>query len=186
MSLINNSNQYGSISKIFHWTTFLLVAFMLLLGFFMGDIGNKILRAEVVNLHKLIGLFILLFIFLRASWASVNIKPVLPLNTPLWEKFAERVVHYLLYTLLFLMPLSGWVGSSLSGKPPVWGHFHLGLPLYPNKLLIKTAFDLHYKIAIILIALVCIHVAAALYHHFVKRDNVLLRMLTTTDRESHR
>jgi cytochrome b561 len=177
MTIMNSSKQYGDLAKFFHWTIFFLVFGMLVCGYFMGDIANKILRSEIINAHKLIGLLILVLMCLRAIWAVANIKPKSSVVARPWEKFAEKLVHYLLYFMLFLMPISGWVMSTAGGKPPRYAGVSLSLPINQNKAMSNTAFDLHSEIAIIIIALICIHVLAAFYHYFVKKDDVLQRML---------
>jgi cytochrome b561 len=149
---------------------------MLIAGYFMGDIQDKPLRGEIINVHKLTGLLILCLMVLRAMWALSNPKPVLPEGTPVWQKFAERLVHVSLYLLLILMPLSGWIMSVAAGYTPHLGSMNFNLPLAKNKALSDTAFGFHSWFAIIIIALVSIHVLAALYHYLVKKDKILQRM----------
>lgn len=174
----NTITAYGSVTRFFHWTIFFLVLVMVPLGFLMIGIEDKELKGQVINIHKLIGLLILSLMLMRAFWALINIKPLLPFATPFWEKVAERFVHYLLYLGLFLMPLSGWLGSSWGGKPPHIGNFNINFPVSPNKDMAGFSFEyIHQPLALVLIALISIHVLAALYHHFVRRDDILRRML---------
>ena len=174
--LITTSNRYGSISKFFHWIIFLLVFVMIFLGYFMGDVTDKALRGAVSNIHKIIGISILLLMILRGVWALLNPKPVVP-NVSGWERALERVWHFYLYLLLLAMPIVGWVGSVAKGKDPHLFGKLLSLPVPQNKLLGDFLFDIHGLLAIFIIAFVSIHVLAALYHHYVKKDNVLIRML---------
>lgn len=175
--LRNTEQRYGSVSKLLHWVIALLVLCMLIVGYFMGDIKNDALQAQVINLHKLTGLTILALIVIRLIWTLLNPKPVLPLGTPAWQIFAERLVQSLFYVFLLLMPLSGWVMSVAAGYAPKLNGIMLNLPINKNKPLSNTAFDVHATIAIILITLICIHVLAALYHYFVKKDDILNRMI---------
>lgn len=177
MGLNNTHNSYGSVTKILHWLIFVLIVCMLLVGFFMDDIGDKSLRKEVINIHKLTGLTILVIMLFRVCWSLVNPKPDLPQGTPLWQIFAERVVHRLFYILLILIPISGWVMSVAGGHPPVLGPLTFYLPISTSKPLSNTAFDLHSWLAIAIIVLISVHVLAALYHYVVKKDDVLQRML---------
>lgn len=174
--LTNTQNSYGTISKIFHWIIFLLALVMVFVGYFMGDIKDEALRGQVVNVHKMVGLAILVMMVLRAIWASFNTKPSLP-GTPVWEKWAERFVHYSLYAILFAMPIAGWVMSVAAGYAPRLGSWSISLPIPQSKTTSDTAFTVHNTLAIVLIVFVSIHVLAALYHYFFKKDNVLQRML---------
>ena len=168
MSVRNTASSYGSISKLFHWLIFLLVLIMIPLGYFMGDVPDKALRGQIVNVHKLIGVSILVLMLLRLLWALNNVKPALPFQTPAWQRFAERCIHFLLYAGLIIMPLSGLMGAVAGGRPPHFYGVNIELPITENKSLAEFAFDfIHKPLAIILIVLISIHVLAALYHHFI-------------------
>ncbi len=178
MSLKNSTTTYGSAAQFLHWTIFLLVLIMIPLGYVMGDISDKALRGQIVNIHKLIGILILILMLVRASWALRNVKPVLPFGTPLWQKRCERGLHFLLYAGLIIMPLSGWMGSVAAGRPPHLDHIVFELPIAQSKSVSGFAFDyIHVPLAIILIVLISIHILAALYHYFIKKDDILRRML---------
>ena len=177
-NLRNSQNHYGSVAKFLHWLIFLLVVCMLIAGFLLDGIQDKVTKSEIVNYHKLIGVSILTLMLLRLLWALVNPKPELPLGTPRWQHFAERGMHGLLYLVLIIMPLSGWIMSVAAGHLPHFFSYHLSLPFVPeNKALSNTMFETHHAIAILIIVLVSIHILAALYHHFIKKDNVLKRMM---------
>lgn len=176
MHLKNTSTTYGSVAKSLHWLIFLLVLFMLVFGYFMGDFPKEY-KPLVYNIHKLIGLIILFLMILRISWRLFNPKPHSLTNTRNWERYAERLVHFLLYLGLIIMPFSGWIGSVAAGKAPHLGQINFDLPVAANKELSGFAFDIHDNLAIILIILISMHVLAALYHHFFKKDDVLRRMM---------
>lgn len=150
----NTHAQYGSLAKIFHWLIFILV-FCMLFGFFMGDISNKSLRGEIINIHKLTGLVILFLMLLRAAWALMNPKPVLPVDMPAWQKWSAYLVHFLLYVFLIAMPLSGWMMTSYSGRPPHIFSWMLGLPLSVNESYSDVFFTVHQTLAIGIIVLLC-------------------------------
>jgi cytochrome b561 len=175
MTIKNTSVSYGSVSKFLHWLIFVLILGLLVMGYLMDDIADKALRAVVMNIHKLTGLLVLLLVIMRVLWSLINVKPGLSQMTPHYEKWAEKSVHYLLYLVMLLMPISGWVMSSAK-HPPMLGNISLGLPVPQTKALKDLAFDFHYWIAVAIIVLVSMHVLAALYHHFLKKDDVLRRM----------
>lgn len=176
MSYKNTANTYGSVAKFLHWLIFILVFVMILGGFFMGDLP-KDYKGFVYNIHKVTGVVILLLMVIRWGWSLLNVKPSLPATMRGWQRKATRIVHDLLYLLVIAMPLTGWIGSSSAGKPPHIGSLSLGLPIPENRPLIEALFNMHEIIAYGIIALVCIHVAAALYHHYVNKDDILRRML---------
>lgn len=176
MSLTNTTTSYGSVAKFFHWLIFLLVLCMVIFGYFLDTIPKDI-QPVTYNIHKLTGLTILLLMVLRLGWTSINPKPALPFDTLPWQRIAERIVHFLLYAVIIAMPLAGWVGSAAEGYLPHIGDIVFNLPIEKNKALGDFAFELHDKLAIAIIVLVSIHVLAALYHHFIKHDIVLRRMM---------
>lgn len=176
MPLRNTPMSYGSVAKFFHWLIFILLAIMLTFGFFLSHIP-KTYQPLAYNTHKLTGLTILTLMILRALWALTNPKPILPKDTRPWQRVAERTVHFLLYLTVMLMPLAGWIGSMAAGRPPHIGDINLNLPIGQDKLLSDTAFKIHGLLAITIIVLVSVHVMAALYHHVIKKDNILRRMM---------
>jgi cytochrome b561 len=175
MPIKNTSSTYGVISKTLHWLIALLVVAMLIFGYFLGDVP-KAYQPIAYNTHKLVGLTILSLMILRLIWALVNAKPTLP-GTKRWERVTEHVVHWSLYLFVICMPISGWIGSVAAGYAPHLGGVVFGLPIEKNKTLESASFDLHDSFAIIIIVLVSLHFLAAMFHHFVKKDNVLRRML---------
>ena len=115
------------------------------------------------------------------AWRSLNPHPPLPDNLKPYERRLAHFSHVALYTLLFAIPLSGWTMSSARGFPVSWFGF-LQLPdLVPKSRPLYDALLLtHQTLAWFLFAVVALHVAGALKHHFIHRDDVLRRMLPFT------
>jgi len=178
--LRNTADRFGSVSKFLHWVIALLVVVMLIAGYFMTDIANDALKGQVINLHKLTGITILFLMIIRLLWALANPKPRLPKGTPWFEHWLEWAGHFTLYALIIAQPITGWVGSVAGGHIPHAGSVMLNLPLSQNKSLAGDSFQLHDILAIAIIVVVSLHVLAALYHHFVRRDNILKRMMPST------
>jgi cytochrome b561 len=176
MTIRNTYLVFGSVAKFFHWVIFILVLTMLVFGFFLDAIP-KDSKPFAYNVHKITGLVILLLMVLRGMWSLSNPKPRLPIATAWWQRATEWAVQLSLYAVIIAMPLVGWIGSVAASRPPYLGSWELMLPIAPNKELVHTMFELHEWFAYSLIALLCIHIGAALYHHFLRRDNILLRML---------
>src|SRR3990167_7054195 len=172
MLLKNTATSYGSVAKFFHWLIVILLLCMLVFGYFLDDIP-KAYQGMAYNIHKLTGLTILSLMILRALWALINPKPELPATDPAWQHSGARIVHLLLYVVVIAMPLAGWIGSSAANKPPHIGDFNLLLPVAQDKALTEASFDMHNQLAIIIIVLISLHILAALYHHFIQKDNIL-------------
>lgn len=178
MTLKNTNQSYGSVAKFFHWLIALIVICLLIAGYFMGDIGDKALKFQVFNLHKLFGLLILSLVILRLLWRFANPIPTLPPSMALWERLLEKAVKFFLYLSLFVMPLSGWIFSTAAGHAPHIGNYLLAAPFVPkSKVLADQIFNIHATFAVIIIVLLCLHIAGALKHHLINKDNVLIRML---------
>lgn len=172
----NSETSYGSVAKFFHWTVSVLVILMLTFGYFMEDFSKE-MQPLVYNIHKMTGITILGLVILRLLWALTNVKPAMPAGTPGWQILLERVGHFAFYIFLMVMPLAGWIGSAAAGRPPHLGGFDFNLPIQKDKILSGAAFDVHGTVAIILIVMIIGHVLAVLYHQFIKKDQILKRML---------
>lgn len=176
--LRNNSVSYGTISQTFHWLMALAVIGMLFLGFWMHGLTLSPEKIAWYGLHKSIGTCILAAAILRYGWRLLNPRPELPAAMRWHDKLAAHLGHLALYGLMLAMPLSGWLMSSASGFPvSVFGWFTLPDLVGSDKELKDIFNAIHYYLALALIGMASVHALAALYHHFIKRDNVLRRML---------
>jgi cytochrome b561 len=176
----------------FHWVIALLIVTNVILGFWFANVmehGDPA-RFEVVQLHKSIGLTVLVLSVLRLVWRLVNPVPPLPAGMSPALSAAARASHALLYFFMIAVPLAGWVMVSASplGNPTYyfglfeWPHisFLADLPR-ATKVADKEMFEeTHAILAYATLALVVGHVAAALYHQFSRHDDVLKRMLPRT------
>ncbi len=168
----NTAQAYGSVAKWLHWVISVLIIFMLLLGFYISDWGT----ANLFTLHKMTGLVVLLLVIARIVWVLGNPKPKLTINK--FERISSHAVQGLLYVCILVMPLSGWAMSTAFGHAPQIGSFAMPMPGIPLDMgLAMKLLTLHLTTAIILIVLIALHVAGALKHHFVDRDDVLMKML---------
>lgn len=175
MMLMNSKSKYGSIAKLFHWVIFILVAGMLAVGFLLDDVPKEY-KSIVYNAHKVTGVVILFLMVLRFIWMIVNVKPGIEMQAK-WQRIAERLVHAGMYVALIAMPLTGWIGSSSAGKAPHIGDWKWQLPVEKSQPLISSLFDFHEWIAYGILGLLVLHIAAALFHHYYLKDDVLKRMM---------
>lgn len=178
MQIKNSNNRYGLISKLLHWICALSVMGMLLVGSLL-DVLAKPTEGAVYNWHKSLGMTLLALMIVFMLWSVRNIKPRYPQNMPFAQVALAKVVRYLLYITVTAMCLSGWIFSTAKGKAPVvWGWFTLPTPFVPlSATLGHTIKQWHVYLAWAILGLLVLHVIGALYHHFVRKDDVLKRML---------
>lgn len=175
----NTTHSYGSSMKFFHWLIAILVIGMIIFGFCLDSFTDKSTKIFFIQLHKSIGLTILALMLMRLIWRWLNISPKLPSSMPWWERFLARLVHILLYIVVFMMPLSGWLASTAGGHATnFFWLFRVNAPgIAQSKTLAQCIFDFHIYGAWILIGLLTLHTLASLKHHFLDKDDVLTRML---------
>ncbi len=185
MPLRNSRNSYGQITKSFHWLIALLVVLMLILGASLDDFSEPA-KIILINVHKSIGLTILLLMILRFFWRLSNPIPALPATTATWEKIVVRASHLLWYVCLIAMPLTGWMMSTAAGKlPNFWWIAKIGVPGIPqSKPLAETISNIHTILAWVITALLVFHILGALKHQFIDKDFVLKRMLPLSNKKT--
>jgi cytochrome b561 len=183
--------RYGGVAIVLHWTIAAAILFMFWLGPYMADLPETDpLQFPLFQLHKSIGLTILVLSLVRLVWRLVNPLPALPPRMSNWERITARAVHRLFYFFMIAVPLLGWatVSSAPLGVPTMWfGLFewpHLwflsDLPRAEKRIVEPSLMTAHGVLAFTMMGLVALHVAAALKHHFIDRDNVLKHMLSWT------
>ena len=173
----NSKERWGQVSIALHWLTALLVIGLAVVGLVMTELPNSALKVQVYALHKSFGLTVLALTALRLLWRFAAGAPD-EIPAPRLQQLAAKAVHWALYALLFALPLSGWLFNSAAGFPLKWFGV-LALPkLFTgyNPELKHLAHELHetgfYLLALLLLA----HAGAALYHHYLKKDDTLNRM----------
>jgi cytochrome b561 len=170
--------RYGAVAQAFHWLIAALIFVMLGLGYYMEDLPLGTRKLELYGIHKSIGITIAVLAALRLVWRLLNPPPPLPGSVKPWERKAAGVVHALLYLMLFVQPLVGFLQSNAANFPVVlWGFLLLPPLIAPDEPLSETLLGVHAIGGNLLAILVILHVAAALRHHFVLKDDVLRRML---------
>jgi cytochrome b561 len=177
MTAVDTANRYSTTSIVLHWLTAMLIVCGFTLGLSMVGLPISRQKLQWYAWHKWFGITVFLLTCARLAWRQWHPAPALP-SMPAWQLRAAFVSHSALYVLLLAIPLSGWAFSSASGVQVVY----LGLVPLPDLLPKdrRTAAILllvHQTLNFTLLTLVCLHVAAALKHHFVDRDTVLTRML---------
>jgi cytochrome b561 len=184
--MLTSSPRYNRVAIFLHWAMALIILIMIPFGFLLEDLGKAGYGAIAYPLHKSFGLTILGLTVLRIVWRLLHRAPALPFSTPRWQRIVSRLVHVLLYVLMLGLPLSGWMMISTSAKTYVTTYF--GLFVVPNLPLCEAGsdqckplnglfYESHETLAYIAIALIALHVAAAIKHRVIDKDGVMERML---------
>jgi cytochrome b561 len=168
--------RYTRTAAALHWLSAALIACGFALGLWMTDLVFGPLKVRWYAYHKWIGITVFLLAALRIAWRWRHPPPpAVPM--PPWQRRAAAATHVLLYALMLLIPLSGWVYSSATGVSVTYlGLFPLPDVVARDKGLASVLKAVHATLNYTLLALVCIHSGAALKHHVVDRDGLLARM----------
>jgi len=176
------AGRYSTVAMALHWLLALVILGLFGLGMYMTDLPFSPTRLKLYNWHKWIGITFLLLTGLRLLWRITHRPPALPVAItqamPTWQMRAYHATHHLMYLLFFVVPLLGWAYSSAAGFPIVWfGQIALPDLLPADKALAELIKPLHLLSALALMGLAGLHVAAALKHQWIDRDDLVLRML---------
>lgn len=184
MALKSEANRWGAGARTLHWIMAVLIIGLGLVGLYMSDLPNSPQKIKIYALHKSVGLTVLALLLLRLAWRMADRRPD-EVPMPRWQALAARAVHGLLYVLMFALPLSGWLYNSASGYPLQWfSLFNLpSLTGGADPALKGAAHLIHeYGFYVLVLALLA-HVGGALKHHFIDRDDTLVRMLPLLRRQ---
>ncbi|MCL4469855.1 MAG: cytochrome b [Gammaproteobacteria bacterium] len=177
--------RYTRTAVALHWLAAILIFAAFPLGLIMSDLPLSPLKLKLISYHKWLGVSVFLLAAARLAWRATHTPPPLPDVMPAWQRRAASGLHFLLYLLLFAIPLSGWLMSSAKGFQTVYfGVLPLPDLIGKDKALGDALQEVHEMLNYGLLALVSAHVAAALKHQFIDRDGILARMLPFLDRRS--
>ena len=176
--LRNTGNSWGAPAKLFHWTLAALIFAQIGLGLAAANWRLSPLKLNLFVWHKSLGMLILALAALRLLWRLGNPAPDLPPGTPPWERRAAGLSHGLLYAFMIAMPITGWVVNSASNVPfSIFWLVPLPAIVGPSKAVEDLASLAHVTLFILLALLLLVHIGAALRHHYIKRNDVLARIL---------
>jgi cytochrome b561 len=177
MTVRSTTIEWGGVSRLLHWATFVLLTVLVPLGAYMADLPRSATKLRLYALHKSIGLTLFALVVLRVAWRLTERRPQLP-AMPAWQRRAATVTHIALYVLMLAVPLAGWLFNSASGFPLQWfGLVNLPALASADPTLKSIAHELHEDGAWLLVGVVALHAAAAFKHHFIDRDYTLASMV---------
>jgi cytochrome b561 len=179
------SAQYTGTAKSLHWLMALMIIGMIPLGMYMHELPLSPEKLQLYSWHKWTGVTIFVLLLARVSWRLTHQPPPLPWHMSKVQRRASQAGHVLLYLLMLAIPLSGWLMSSAKGYQTVWfGVLPIPDLLGKDKELGETLAEVHELLNWILVTVLIVHVAAALKHHFINRDDVLTRMLPSRKQQT--
>jgi cytochrome b561 len=177
MSNATSNETYGIVAKVFHWLIVLLLAAQYLVGWLMPHIGRNTRSEGLVSWHLSIGVAILFVVVLRFLWRlAFPVTPDKALEP--WEHKLSRFTHAMLYILVAAMTVLGWAAADYHAwDVRLFGLISLPVIASEGVSWAHTAGDVHNTVLWVLLAFIMLHISGASYHYFIKRDQLLQRML---------
>jgi len=178
MTYGTRTDHYPATSKVLHWLVAACVLTTAPVAIAMVQVGEGPTQNMLYNLHKSLGVLILVLMALRLINRLAVGAPIPDPGIEPWQQTVSSAVHTSLYVLLLAMPIVGYIANSAYGAAtPFFGLFDLPAIVGKNETLAAQLFAIHRGAGWLVIVLVLMHVGAALFHYFIRRDNVLQRML---------
>jgi len=176
--LRNDADAWGAPAKLLHWAMAALILVQIALGVMAVAWRLSPTKLNLYFWHKSTGMLLLALLVLRLGWRLANRAPALPGGLPAWERSAAHAGHALLYVLMAALPVTGWIVNAAANIPlRIFGVIPLPAIVAPDKALTDLAAWVHRGLFVLLALVLVAHIGAALRHHFVKRNSVLVRML---------
>ncbi len=181
------NQQYTRTAIALHWLMAVLLAAIFSVGIYMHELPLSPWKLQIYSWHKWAGVTAFLLVLVRLGWRFTHRPPDLPSAMPRPIRLVAHAGHALLYLLMIAVPLTGWLMSSAKGFQTVY----FGVLPIPDLLAKDPALgdflrDIHATLNFLLAGVVAGHVAAALKHHLIDRDDVLRRMLPRRGEQSNR
>jgi cytochrome b561 len=170
---------YTPVARLLHWTTAALVLALIPIGLIMVHLVKSGPTQDFLfALHESLGITVMAVVYFRIAYRLTHPPVPLPPEIPDFYRIAGQSVHYLLYGLLAVQPILGWIGTSAYRAPIHFFWVAEVPPIWPeNRAFSDLVFWIHLGIGLAIAGLVCLHAGAGLFHHFIRRDVVLMRMV---------
>lgn len=168
------TERYSRVARWLHWGMGLLI-----IGNLAGGLLHDIDPKLIMPLHKATGILILSLAVIRILWRVTHKAPPYPASMSSGARFLSTAAHHSLYLLMLVIPLSGWIMSSASDRPiSFFGLFDVPkFAVVKDSLMAEISHEGHEILGFVMIALLVVHIAAALRHQFVLKDGIMARML---------
>ena len=176
--LRNTDLSWGAPAKLLHWAVAALVLAQIALGWAAVSWRLSPTKLDLFVWHKSTGMLILALMVVRVAWRLVNVAPSLPADMRPLERRGARASHLLLYLLLLALPVTGWIVNSAANIPfRMFWLIPVPAVVEPDEAVADAVARAHFLLFVVLSLLLALHIGAALRHHFLKRNDVLVRML---------
>ena len=174
----DSESRYGLVSRALHWVVAFLIIALIPLGWYMIRLDYyDPWSHDALEIHKGLGMVVLLLASIMISWQIAGRRTRITVSRKQWEALAAKITHYLLYALMLVVPATGYIVSTSAGAGvSVFGLFEVPAALPKSVPLRDAAISVHYYFAYAGVGLIALHVAGALKHHFIDRDDTLRQM----------
>jgi cytochrome b561 len=172
------TQAYTAVARTMHWLTAALILIIIPLGLVIYfDLGGK-LADQIYDLHRSIGALIIPIVLVRVAYRMFHKPARLPDDISDLQRLVAHATHWTLYALMTVQPFIGWIATSAFRAPiPVFALFELP-PIWPKQPdFSERLFVVHAVIGFAIAVLAAAHITAALHHHFVRKDRILMRMI---------
>jgi cytochrome b561 len=171
------TDHYSPLAKLLHWMVALLVVALIVVGLLLGELPEGPVQNMAYDLHRSVGVLVFLLMVLRLANRLISGAPSPEPGLKSWERIISSAVHHLLYVLLLVQPILGWVATSAYGaRMSFFWLFELPMATAKNEDLAEALFMAHSRMGYAIAGLAAVHVAGALQHYLFRRDHVLQRM----------
>jgi cytochrome b561 len=170
---------YTMTARLLHWVTAALVLVQIPLGLVIANVQMGSWGDFLYNMHKSFGAILIPIVLFRLYYRLTHPPAPLPSDIPPLQRLAAETVHWFLYAFLVTQGIIGWIATSAYPAPiPVFGLFELPHIWREDRALSDQLYVVHRTIGVVMAFLLVGHIGAALQHHFIRRDRVLMRMVT--------
>jgi len=174
----NSAHGYGAVAKLLHWSIVLLIIAQYVIIEAIEELPDGVEKFAIITRHKSLGMLVLGLALVRIAWRFSNGRRPAPVSMPRAQRIAAAAGHGLLYVLILAQPISGWLMSSAANYPVTFfGLFQFPALVGADHGAHEFYEELHEALFVALAIIAGIHALAALYHHFLLKDDTLRRML---------
>ena len=169
--------EWNGFTKFLHWTIAILIIIIAVIGL-THDAFDQDTKRTIMGIHKALGATVLVLMSVRLIWNILTPSPGRNALTPVWQHMVAKLVHWGIYIAVFMQAISGWRMSNAGGRPvSYFGWFDLPTITAKSKEVAEQMHEVHETVFWVLAALLVLHIAAAAYHQYFLRDNLIARML---------
>ena len=177
----SSANRYDNVTIWLHWSIGIAIIVIAAIEILRGELFPKgsFLREGLKALHDPAGTVVFALVIVRLAWRLTHAAPGMPESMRPWEQLLAKLTHYALYVMMILIPLGGIVFTLARGRPIDFGFFQIVYPLDQTigRNAVRSLKGVHEFLGQAVLVVAFLHAAAALWHHYIRKDDILARML---------